>query len=137
MMLPVETQLATLTAEVQAMVRRHDDTARVSAERHEENLDRFEGVRSDLRDVKVELRDATEEVRKTNGTVQRHEEQIKSLERHVFGRESRQAKPKPDGAPDIENLPLNLKSVKAIIGYIAAALLAGHYVMTQLAGYHK
>src|SRR6187431_463029 len=89
-------------------------------ERHSENVDRLTRIES--------------EVRATNGRVNRHDSEIMSLkiEQERIARATATDKKEQQ---DMENAPMSFKSVRAIIGYIAAAIGTFYIVMTQILGY--
>ena len=75
------------------------------------------------------------EVRATNGRVSRHDQEILALKLAQERGERDDASAKE--LKDLEDAPMSLKSIKAIVGYIAAALGALWFVMTQVLGYTR
>src|SRR6187397_683646 len=90
--------------------------------RHSENVDRLTRIES--------------EVRATNGRVNRHDSEIMSLKIEQERLARAKATDKQE-QQDIENAPMSFKSVRAIIGYVAAAIGAVYYIMTNVAGFHR
>ena len=76
------------------------------------------------------------EVRATNGRVSRHDAEILSL-KLAQERGERDDASAIKAQADLENAPLSLKSGKAIVGYVAAAIGGLWFVMTQVLGYTR
>ena len=70
-----------LTATVEGLVRRLDVQDTVQSERHEENVERFRDLSSDIKVIESDVKGIHVQTRITNGTVSRHDAEIKTLYR--------------------------------------------------------
>lgn len=101
-----------------AVNQRLDDLSEVGLQRHEENINQFRALH--------------EEQRKTNGTVIRHDEQIKTLYQRIFGGVGQVEK----DLKDIDKVTVTVGTLGKLVTLVFATIAATYWVLTFL-GFHR
>jgi hypothetical protein len=130
-------ELARLGAAVEAIDKRIADQDRVRSQQHQENLEHLRSIDVDIKGVEFDVKEIRRQTLKTNGRVDRLEEQTRTLFRlHDVRAPAPLATPVPESAAESEEVRLR-KRIFFWLGLVGAGVGGTYWVLTSLLGFHR